>query len=144
MYQPDSLTSVYLYHSSFSNVELPYCWRFYRPIIEPPDISGLPGTPLRHESDPVISGLIESCHTPFSVGPSSGILHAGEVKTFVFQFLTEKVTVHIIGSYRMIVTYHISIYLSLSLSLYIYIYIYISLSVLVLCMCVYVRKNLIY
>ena len=116
-------------HSSFSNVELSYCWKFYRPIIEPPDTTGLPGTPLRHEDDSVASGLIESCHTPFSVRPHSGSLLAGRVKKFVFQFIAEKVTILVTCRFIhvQITIIYLSIYLSTYLSIYISIYLSICL-----------------
>ena len=123
---PTNLTAFF-----FSNVDLSYCWRFYRPVTEPHATTGLPGAPLRHEDDPVANGLIESVHTPFSVRPSNGTLCAGEVKSFVFQFLPEKVSsllsqffLQDLQSYLPRLSVYLQVYLFMSVCLSIYLSIY--------------------
>ena len=85
------LTWCFIAVPSNSNVDLSYSWRLYRPITECTDGSGLPGMPLRSGDDPLVSELVESGHSPFSVGPTSGTLSAGDVKSFVVRFQPEKV-----------------------------------------------------
>ena len=73
-----------------SNVELSYCWRFYRPITEGPLWKRC------HEDTPLVNKLVSSEQTPFSVDPCEGNLVAKETKKFYFNFSPTKVRVNII------------------------------------------------
>lgn len=85
-------TFIYCSVSHPSNVNLSYCWRLYRPIMESSDPTGLPGNPLRDGEAPLISSLIKSNLTAFSVRPSNGTLCAQEAKNFVFCFRPDRVS----------------------------------------------------
>ena len=71
-----------------SNVELSYCWRFYRPITEGPSWKRC------HEDTPLVNKLVSSELTPFSVDPCEGNLVAKETKKFTFNFSPTKVRVN--------------------------------------------------
>ena len=74
-----SVTSFAIY----SNVDVQFQWKFYRPKIELPSPSDA--------SSITCSSTIESKCSAFSVKPENGIFKAGEMKTFVFCFLSYKV-----------------------------------------------------
>lgn len=69
-----------------SNVDLPFCWQFYRPV----------GVPLDANEDvPVVKQLVPTSNRLFTVQPSNGTLRARESKDFIFEFFPQKVSVTI-------------------------------------------------
>ncbi|CAI8007765.1 Deleted in lung and esophageal cancer protein 1 [Geodia barretti] len=66
---------------NYCGVELPFCWKLFRPITELSS-SG--------EEDPVLDDLVPSVNSPFSVLPPSGTLPAASTHTFLCQFLPHK------------------------------------------------------